>query len=58
MSEEELTNRGINSSKIHVDFMIGTPDLSITAVTKEKEKIVIFENGNFSKEIIQRANSC
>ena len=38
--------------------MIGTPDLSITAVTKEKEKIVIFENGNFSKEIIQRANSC
>ena len=58
MSEEELTSRGINSSKIHVDFMIGTPDLSITAVTKEKEKIVIFENGNFSKEIIQRANSC
>ncbi len=58
MSEEELTIRGINSSKIHVDFMIGTPDLSITAVTKEKEEIVIFENGNFSKEIIQRANSC
>lgn len=58
MSEEELTSRGINSSKIHVDFMIGTPDLSITAVTKEKEEIVIFENGNFSKEIIQRANSC
>lgn len=58
MSEKELTNRGINSSKIHVDFMIGTPDLSITALTDKKEEVVIFKNGNFSKEIIQRANSC
>ena len=58
MKEEELINHGINSSKIHVDFMIGTSDLSITAITDKNQEIVIFENGNFSKEIINKANQC
>lgn len=47
MSEEELRNLGINSSDIHVDFMIGTPDLEIEAETKEGPKL-IFKNGNFN----------
>lgn len=47
MSEEELLSNGINQSKNHVDFMIGTPDLQIEAET-EKGKVKIFENGNFS----------
>lgn len=57
-SEEELAKQGINFSKIHVDFMIGTSDLSIIATTDQNKEVVIFENGNFSKEIIEKANQC
>ena len=37
-------------SKIHVDFMIGTKDLDITGITKDGKKVLIFKNGNFTKE--------
>ena len=46
MTKEELLGKGINQSKNHVDFMIGTKDLEIKAETKEGS-ILIFENGNF-----------
>lgn len=47
LSKEQLLDRGINQSNIHVDFMIGTKDLNIEADT-EKGKILIFKNGNFN----------
>ena len=47
MSDDEIYEKGINSSNIHVDFMIGTSDLEIEAETKEG-KILIFKNGNFN----------
>ena len=53
MSDEELLGHGINRSKTHVDFMIGTTDLNIVATLKNNEEITIFENGNFSKEILE-----
>ncbi|MBE6157036.1 MAG: aminopeptidase [Firmicutes bacterium] len=43
--EEELETIGMNSSKNHVDFMIGTKDLIIEADTKEGT-IVIMKDGN------------
>lgn len=46
-NEQELLLSGINQSKNHVDFMIGTPDLEIEAETS-KGKVKIFTNGNFS----------
>ena len=49
MTKEELVNNGINICTNHVDFMIGTKDLTITGITSAGEEIVIFENGNFSK---------
>ena len=58
LSEEELLKRGINVSKNHVDFMIGTPDLQIEGITKNNETIQIFTNGNFSKQIIDGAMKC
>ena len=58
LSEEELLKRGINVSKNHVDFMIGTPDLQIEGITKNNETIKIFTNGNFSKQIIDGAMKC
>ena len=50
-SIKELLNKGLNISttKIHVDFMIGTPDLEITGETFDNKKVKIFENGNFKK---------
>ncbi len=48
MTEEELFARGINASAgVHVDFMVGTEDLSIIGTKKNGEKVTVFENGNF-----------
>lgn len=48
MSKEERAERGLNESVMHVDFMIGTPDLSITGVTHDGKEVPVFENGNFA----------
>ena len=47
-SLEELHAMGINESMIHVDFMIGTDDLSITAITESGERVAIFADGNWA----------
>ena len=44
-TNEEMKQMGINDSAIHVDFMIGTADMSIVGVKKNGEEFVIFENG-------------
>lgn len=44
--DEELMKNGINVSKTHVDFMIGTPDLSVIGVKDSGEKVEIIKNGN------------
>ena len=48
MSEEELAAAGLNKSDTHVDFMIGTADLSIVGTTADGEEIEIFRGGNFT----------
>ena len=45
MSTEECKKRGINDSMIHVDFMIGTKDLSIVGTTQDGKKVQIFKDG-------------
>lgn len=45
---QECHERGINDSMIHVDFMIGTEDLSVTATTRDGREVAIFENGNWA----------
>ena len=47
-SDEECKARGINDSIIHVDFMIGTRDMSIVGVTKDGKRVPIFENGTWA----------
>ena len=47
-SLEELRATGINDSGIHVDFMIGTKDLSITGHTRDGKTVQIFKNGNWA----------
>ena len=45
---QECYDKGINDSMIHVDFMIGTKDLSIIANTRDGRRVPIFENGNWA----------
>lgn len=49
MTTEEKLVHGLNDSLIHVDFMIGSPDLTIYGITQDDEKELVFENGNWSK---------
>ncbi len=48
LTKEELEEKGINSSLTHVDFMIGTSDLSIIATLEDGSEFVVFENGNYA----------
>lgn len=45
LSKEELKELGVNDSKNHVDFMIGTEDLEIVAET-DNGKVTIMKDGN------------
>ena len=45
---EECRQKGINDSLIHVDFMIGSEDLNITAHTRDGKVVAIFKDGNWA----------
>lgn len=47
MSQEELDKKGANFSLIHVDFMVGGPELDITAYKKDGTEVALFRNGNW-----------
>ncbi len=49
MSQEQLLAAGINAvSNTHVDFMVGTQDLSIVGITPTGEEVPVFRNGTFA----------
>lgn len=48
MSEEELREKGVNDSIIHVDFMVGSEELNITGYTRDGKKVQIFKNGEWA----------
>ena len=48
LTDEECKQRGVNDSMIHVDFMIGSRDMSIVGVTKSGERVQIFKNGTWA----------
>jgi len=48
LTEAKQKELGANDSFTHVDFMVGTEDLSVTGVTKDGEEIPVFVNGNFA----------
>ena len=47
-TDDEAHALGINDSVTHVDFMIGTRDLSIIGIDKNDNEIKIFENGEWA----------
>ena len=48
MNMEQRKEIGINDSMIHVDFMIGTRDLSIIGVTEGGKEVQIFKDGTWA----------
>lgn len=47
-SEDEIKEVDLNTSMIHVDFMIGSEDLNITAETYDGKTVQIFEKGTWA----------
>lgn len=45
--EEKQKEHGLNMSSTHVDFMVGTADLSIDGIQADGTTIPVFRNGNF-----------
>jgi aminopeptidase len=52
MTREELTARGINDSLIHVDFMIGADDLTVTGIRGDGTRVKVFENGDWAPSML------
>ncbi len=49
-SASEIAERNnINRSLIHIDFMVGSNDLTITGITEDGQRIPIFEDGTWSE---------
>ncbi|MDN4091239.1 aminopeptidase [Brevibacillus agri] len=48
MSQEELAARGINTSLVHVDFMIGSAEMNIDGETADGVREPLFRNGNWA----------
>lgn len=46
-TQDEMKRMGINDSMIHVDFMVGSRDLSITGITPSGERVEIFRGGSW-----------
>ncbi|MFZ5351986.1 MAG: aminopeptidase [Bacillota bacterium] len=47
MSREELDELGANYSLTHIDFMIGTDDMTVTGMTHDGVEVAIMKDGNF-----------
>ena len=45
---DECREMGVNDSMIHVDFMIGSEDLSIDAICENGNTVPVFRNGNWA----------
>ncbi|OKP96692.1 aminopeptidase [Paenibacillus sp. P46E] len=48
MNQEQLIERGLNTSVTHVDFMIGSPEMDIYGITADGTKEPVFLKGNWA----------
>lgn len=48
MNEEELVEHGLNRSKNHVDFMIGSDQMNIDGIRQDGSRTAIFRNGDWA----------
>jgi aminopeptidase len=50
LSTEERQERGLNHSKVHTDFMVGSPDLEVDGITREGERVPILSHDAWQLE--------
>ena len=50
LTPEELAQAGVNTSLTHVDFMVGTDDLTITAWDREGREFPVFLEGEWAPD--------
>ena len=48
LTKKELLELGLNDSTEHEDFMIGTPDLLVTGIKKDKTEVNLFTDGEWT----------
>ncbi|WP_410511385.1 aminopeptidase [Paenibacillus sp. BR2-3] len=48
MSKEQLAEKGMNQSLVHVDFMMGSPEMNIDGITKDGNAEPLFRNGDWA----------
>ena len=48
LSEDEFSARGVNTSLIHVDFMIGSDQLNIDAITADGRREPVLRGGEWA----------
>lgn len=48
MTQEQLTEHGLNTSVTHVDFMIGSGEMDIFGVTEDGQEEPVFKKGNWA----------
>ena len=46
-SNEENRKLGMNDSMIHVDFMVGGPDVTVTGIKSDGSDIVLLKDGEW-----------
>ncbi len=47
MSEDERRARGVNTSSLHTDFMIGSDELAVSGLTRSGAEVPILANGDW-----------
>ncbi|AYW44540.1 aminopeptidase [Tetragenococcus koreensis] len=48
MSDQELKDHGLNLSQTHVDFMVGSDQMSIDGIKKDGTVVPVFRNGDWA----------
>ena len=48
LSDEEAAAAGLNDSMVHVDFMIGSADMTIEGLCEDGTVVPVFINGNWA----------
>ena len=49
---DEIHDKGVNDSVIHVDFMVGDATMNIDGITLDGEVIPVFRNGNWTEKFM------
>jgi aminopeptidase len=47
LADDEATGERLNQSDIHIDFMIGSPELEISGVTQDGEEVPVLTEGRW-----------